>query len=124
LDHRESKEIPPKKYLPLIFDYTETFDCVDHNKQWKILKEISIPDQRTCLLRNPNAGQVRTKHGTMDWFILWKGGHQGCVLSPNYLLINYMQNTSCEIPDWMNHKLESGFSEEMSTTSGMQRILL
>ena len=58
---------------------------VDHNKQWKILKEMGIPDHLTCLLRNLYAGQeatVRIGHGTTDWFLIWKGVHQGCILSP------------------------------------------
>ena len=66
-------------------DYTKAFDCVDHNKLWKILKEMGIPDHLTCLLRNPYAGQeatVRTGHGTTDWFQIGKGVHQGCILSP------------------------------------------
>ena len=61
------------------------FDCVDHNKLWKILKEMGIPDHLTCLLRNLYAGQeatVRTGHGTRDWFQIGKGVHQGCILSP------------------------------------------
>ena len=61
------------------------FDCVDHNKLWKILKEIRIPDDLTCLLRNLYAGQeatVRTGHGTTDWYQIRKGVHQGCILSP------------------------------------------
>ena len=67
-------------------DYAKAFDCVDHNKMWKILKEMGIPDHLTCLLRNLYAGQeatVRTGHGTTDWFhSLWKGVRQGCILSP------------------------------------------
>ena len=66
-------------------DYTKAFDCVDHNKLWKILKEMGIPDHLTCLLRNMYAGQeatVRTGHGTTDWFHIGKGVHQGCILSP------------------------------------------
>ena len=65
-------------------DYTKTFDCVDHNKLWKILKEMGIPDHFICLLRNLYAGQeatVRTRHGTMDWFQIGKGVCQGCILS-------------------------------------------
>ena len=65
-------------------DYTKVSDCVDHNKLWKILKEMGIPDHLTCLLRNLYAGQeatVRTEHGT-DWFQIQKAVHQGCVLSP------------------------------------------
>ena len=66
-------------------DYTKAFDCVDHNKLWKILKEMGIPDHLTCLLRNLYVGQeatVRTGHGTTDWFQIGKGVHQGCKLSP------------------------------------------
>ena len=65
-------------------DYAKAFDCVDHNKPWKILKEMGIPDHLTCLLRNLYAGQeatVRTGHGTTDWFEIGKGVHQGCILS-------------------------------------------
>ena len=61
------------------------FDCVDHNKLWKILKEIEIPDDMTCLLRNLNAGQeatVRTRQGITDWLQVGKGVCQGCILSP------------------------------------------
>ena len=61
------------------------FDCVDHNKLWKILREMEIPDHLTCLLRNLYAGKeatVRTGHGTTDWFQIGKGIHQGCILSP------------------------------------------
>ena len=66
-------------------DYTKTFDCVDHNKLWKILKEMGIPDHLICLSRNLYAGQeaiVRTGHGRRDWFQIGKGVHQGCILSP------------------------------------------
>ena len=65
--------------------YAKAFYCVDHNKLWKILKEIGIPDHLTCLLRSLYAGQestVRTGHGTTDWFQIGKGVHQGCILSP------------------------------------------
>ena len=66
-------------------DYAKAFDCVDHNKLWKILKEMRISDHFTCLLRNLYAGQeaaVRTGHGTTDWFQIGKGACQGCILSP------------------------------------------
>ena len=66
-------------------DYAKAFDCVDHYKLWKILKELGIPDHLTCLLRNLYAGQeatVRTGHGTTDWFQIGKGVLQGCILSP------------------------------------------
>ena len=66
-------------------DYAKPFNCVDHNKLWKILKEMGIPDPLICLLRNLYAGQeatVRTGHGATDWFQIGKGGRQGCILSP------------------------------------------
>ena len=66
-------------------DYTKAFDCVDHNKLWKILKEMEIPDHLTSLLRNLYASQeatVRTGHGTIEWFQIRKGVRQGCILSP------------------------------------------
>ena len=66
-------------------DYAKAFDCVDHNKLWKILTEMGIPDHLTCLLRNLYAGQettVRTEHVTTDWFQIGKGVRQGCILSP------------------------------------------
>ena len=66
-------------------DYAKAFDCVDHNKLWKILKEMRMPDHLTCLLRNLYAGQevtVRTGHETTDWFQIGKGVRQGCILSP------------------------------------------
>ena len=66
-------------------DYVNAFDCVDHNKLWKILKEMGIPDHLTCLLKNLFVGleaTVRTGHGTTDWFQIGKGVCQGCILSP------------------------------------------
>ena len=80
----KSKRVP-KKYYFCFIDYAKAFDCVGHNKLWKALKEMGIPDKLTCLLRNLYAGQeatVRTGHGTMDWFQIGKGVHQGCILSP------------------------------------------
>ena len=68
-----------------MIDYARASDCVDHNKLWRILQEIGIPDHLTCLLRNLNVGQeatVRTGHGTTDWFQIGKGVCQGCILSP------------------------------------------
>ena len=76
-------------------DYVKGFDCVNHNKMWKIPKEMGILDHLTCLLRNLYAGKeatVKTGHGTTDWFQIGKGVHQGCILSPCYL--TYMQSTS------------------------------
>ena len=70
-----------------IIDYAKAFDCVDHNKFWKIFKEMGIPDHLTCLLRNLYACQeatIRTGHGTTDWFHIGKGVRQGCLLLPCY----------------------------------------
>ena len=83
-------------------DYAKAFDCVDHSKLWKILKEMEIPDHLTSLLRNPYAGQeatVRTGHGTTDWFQIGKGVCQGCILSPclfNLYTEDIMRNAGLE----------------------------
>ena len=74
-----------QKNIYCFIDYARAFDCMDHNKLWKILKEMGILDQLTCPLRNLYAGQeatVRTGHGTTDWFQIGKGVRQGCILSP------------------------------------------
>ena len=84
LDHRKSKSSRKNIYFCII-DYSKAFDCVDHNKLWKILKGMGISDHLTCLLRNLHAdqeGTVRTGHGTTDWFQIGKGVCQGCILSP------------------------------------------
>ena len=80
---REFQKKKKKVYFCFI-DYAKAFDCVDHKKLWKILKEMGIPDHLTCLLRNLYAGQeatVRTGHGTTDWFQIGKGVCQACILS-------------------------------------------
>ena len=102
-------------------DYAKAFDCVDHNKLWKMLKEMGIPNHLTCLLRNLYTGQeatVKIEHGTTDWFQIGKGVRQGCILSP--CLFNYMQITSYKIVSWMKHNLESRMLGEISITSDMQ----
>ena len=79
------KQKSSRKTSICFIDYAKAFDCVDHNKLWKILKEMGIPDHLTCLLRNLYARQeatVRTGHGTTDWFQIGKGVRQGCILSP------------------------------------------
>ena len=81
---KKAREFQKNIYFCFI-DYAKAFDCVGHNKLWKILKEMGIPDHLTCILRNPYAGQeatVKTGHGTADWFQIGKGVHQGCILSP------------------------------------------
>ena len=80
---KKAREFQKNIYFYLI-DYAKAFDCVDHNKQWKILKEMGMPDHLTCHLRNLYSGQeatVRTGHGTTDWFQIETGICQGCILS-------------------------------------------
>ena len=84
LDHRKSKRIPENIYF-CFNDHTKAFDCVDHHKLWKILKEMDIPDHLTYLLRNLYAAQeatVRTGQGTTDFFQVGKGVCKGCIFSP------------------------------------------
>ena len=80
----KAREFQKNIYFCFI-DYPKAFDCVDHNKLWKILQVMGIPDHLTCLLRNLYAGQeatVRTRHGITDWLQIGKGVRQGCILSP------------------------------------------
>ena len=91
----KKQESSRKTSISALLTMPKPLTCVDHNKLWKILKEIGIPDHLTCLLRNLYADQeatFRTGHGTTYWFQIWKGVHQGCMLSPVYL--TYMQSTS------------------------------
>ena len=96
----KTKQNKTKQNLYLCFiDYTKAFDCVDHNKIWKTLKEMGIPDHLTCLLRNLYEGQeatVRTLYGTTDWFKIEKGVWQGCLLSSSLFNLydeHIMRNT-------------------------------
>ena len=97
----KAREFQENIYFYFI-DYAKAFDCVDHNKLWKILKEMGVPDNLTCLLRNLYTGQeatVRTEHGTTDWFQRGKGVRQGCILSPclfNFYAEYIMRNTGLE----------------------------
>ena len=80
----KAREFQKKNIYFCFLEYTKPFDCVDHNKLWKILQEMGIPDHLTCLLRNMYAGQeatIRTGLWTKDWFQIGKGVHQGCILS-------------------------------------------
>ena len=103
-------------------DYAKAFDYVDHNKLWKILKEIGIPDHLTCLLRNLYAGleaTVRTRHGTTEWIQIGKRVCQDCILSP--CLFNLYAEYIMRLLDWMKHKLVgSRLPGEISMTSDMQ----
>ena len=97
----KAREFQKNIYFCFI-DYAKAFDCVDHNKLWKILQEMGLPDHLTCLLRNLYAGQeatVRTGHGTTDWFQIGKGVRQGCTLSPclfNFYAEYNMRNAGLE----------------------------
>jgi len=101
LEHLKAREFQKNIYFSFI-DYAKAFDCVDHNKLWKILQEMGIPDHLTCLLRNLYAGQeatVRTGHGTTDWFQIGKGVCQGCISSPclfNLYVEYIMRNTGLD----------------------------
>ena len=98
---KKARESQKNIYFCFI-DYAKAFDCVDHNKLWKILKKMGIPDHLTHLLRDLYAGQeatVRTGHGTTDWFQIGKGVGQGCILSPclfNLYADNIMRNAGLE----------------------------
>ena len=94
-------------------DYDKGFDCVDHNKLWKMLKEMGILDNVTCHLRNLYASQeatVRTGHGTTDWFKFGKEYIKAMYFHLAYL--TYMQSTSSTVPGWMKHKLESKYADD------------
>ena len=105
-------------------DYTKAFDCVDHYKLWKILKEMRVPDYLTCLLRNLYVGQEVTEPDMEQWTgsKLGKEYIKAVYCHPAYLMS--MQCTSCEMLGWMNHKLESSLLGEISTISDMQMIPL
>src|SRR5574341_703103 len=116
----KAREFQKNIYFCFI-DYAKAFDWVDHNKLWKILKEMGIPDHLTCLLRNLYAGQeatVRTGHGTTDWFQIGKEYIKTVYCLPAYL--TYMQSTLRETLGWKKHKLESRLVGEISITSDMQ----
>ena len=97
----KAREFQKNIYLCFI-DYVKAFDCVDHNKLWKILKEMGILEHLTCILRNLYSGQeatVRTGHGITDWFLIGKGVRQGCILLPclfNFYAEYTMRNTGLE----------------------------
>ena len=119
---RKERDFHKNIYFRFI-DYARAFDYVDHNKLWKILKEIAIADHLTCLLRNLYASQeatVRTGHGTTDWLQIGKEYIKAVYCHSAYL--TYMQSISCKMPGWMKHKLESRLLVEISITSDMQMI--
>ena len=116
----KAREFQKNIYFCFI-DYAKAFDCVDHNKLWKILKKMQIPDHLIFLLRNLYVGQgtaVRNGHGTTDWLQIVKGVCQGCILSP--CLFNLYAEYIMRNLGWIKHKLEIRFLGEISITSDMQ----
>ena len=117
---KKAREFQKNIYFCFL-DYAKAFDCVDHNKLWKILHEMGIPEHLICLLRNLYAGQeatVRTGHGTTDWFQIGKRVCQGCILSPclfNLYAEYIMRNAGLE-----EAQVESRLLGEISITSDMQ----
>ena len=109
-----------QKNIYCFIDYAKAFDCVDHNKLWKILEEMGISDHFTCFLRNLYADQEATELDMeqQTGSKLGKKYVKAVYCHPAYL--TYMQSTSCEMPAWMKHKLESRFPGEISITSDMQ----
>ena len=84
MDHKKARDLQDNIYFCFI-DYTKAFDCVDHNKLWKYLQEMGMPDHLTCLLRSLYTDQeatLRTRHRMTNWFKIRKAVHQGCVMSP------------------------------------------
>ena len=82
LDHKKKASEFQKNIYFCFMDYTKAFDCVDHNKLWKILKEMGIPDHLLTNLYSGQEATLRTRHGTTEWIQIGKGVHQGCILSP------------------------------------------
>ena len=116
----KAREFQKNIYFCFI-DYAKAFDCVDHSKLWKILKEMGIPDHLTGLLRNSYAGQeatVRTGHGTTDWFQIGKGVRQGCILSP--CLFNFHAEYIIRNAGLEETQAGSRLQGEISITSDMQ----
>ena len=117
---KRAREFQKNIYFFFI-DYAKGFDCVGHNKLWKILQEMGTPDHLACLLRNLYSGleaTVITGHGTTDWFQIRKGVRQGCILSP--CLFNLYAEYIMQNPGWKKHKLELRLLGEISITSDMQ----
>ena len=116
----KAREFQKNIYFCFI-DYAKAFDCVDHNKLWKVLKEMGILDCLTLLLRNLHASQeatIRTGHGTTDWFQIGKGVCHGCILSP--CLFNFYAKYTMRNTGQRKHKLESRLLGEISVTSDTQ----
>ena len=116
----KTRKFQEKKIHSCFIDCAKAFDCVDHRKLWKILRDGNT-QHFICLLRNLYAGQeatVRTRHGTRDWFILGKEYIKAVYC--HSINLTSMQSTWCDMLDWMNHRLESRVSGETTITSDMK----
>ena len=119
---KKAREFQKNIYIYVI-NYDKTFDCEDHNKLWKIIQEMGIPDHFTCLWRNLYAGQeatVRTDHEQQTGSKLGKEYFKAVYCHPAYL--TSLQSISCEMLGWIKHKLESRLPREISVTSATQMI--
>ena len=119
MDYQKTKEFQENLYFCFI-DYTKTFDCVDHNKMWKILQEMGVPDHLTCLLRNLYAGQEAKLELDMEQTASKLGKEYSKAVYCHPADLTSMQSISCELLGWMKHKLESRLLREISITSDMQ----
>ena len=118
----ETREFQKNIYFCFI-DYIKAFDCVDHNKLWKILQEMGLPDRiawETCM----KVKKQQLKPDMEQWTGSKLGKEHDKVAYYHPAYLTSMQSTSCEIPGWMNHKLDSRLPEEVSTTPDMQMIPL
>ena len=122
LDHRKSKRIPEKKIYVCVIDYAKAFDCVDHNKLCKILKEMGISDHLSSLLRNP-CMQVKKLQLEQD-MEQWTGSKLGkeCIKAVycHLAYLTYMQSTSCEMPGWSQGCWEK--YQQLHISMGSQRV--
>ena len=115
----ESKRVPKNLYF-CFFDYSKAFDCVDHNKLWKILKEMGIPNHLNFLLSNLYAGQEATEPDMEQKTVSKSGKEYVKAVYCHLAYLAYMQSTSCEMPGWIKHKLESRLLGEILITSDVQ----
>ena len=111
-----------KKHPCLLYWISKAFDCVDHKRMWKILKNMGMPRPPYLCPEKSICRSRSTGHGITDWFQTGKGVPQAVYCHSAYL--TYMQSMSCKMPDWMNHKLESRLPAEISITSDIQMIPL
>ena len=116
---KKAKEFQKNIYFCFI-DHAKAFDCVDHNKLWKIVQEIGIPDHITCLLRSLEQVKQQLELDMKQWTGSKLGKDYCKALYCHTAYLTYMQSTSCEMPDWIKHKLESRLPGEISLTSDIQ----